>query len=98
MAIMQTVTHTYTPDFYQVIGFITGMQEEPDFLDEVVDAWLSSGASDVHHPFVGRLVVLLPLVWRDVSEGDIIETNTKRSLDMYGGKFHVVHAVQRGPT
>lgn len=57
------------PDFYEVVGFVAGVQEEPDFLDKMVDAGLPSGAPDVHHPLVGGLVIFFPLVWRDIPEG-----------------------------
>lgn len=54
------------PDFYEVVGFVAGVQEEPDFLDKMVDAGLLPRAAHVHHPLVGRLVVFFPLVWRNI--------------------------------
>lgn len=59
----------HTPDLHQVVGLVTGVQEEPDLLNKVVNAGLSSGAPDVHHPFVCGLVVLFSFVWGDVPEG-----------------------------
>lgn len=56
------------PDFHEVVGFVAGVQEEPDFLDKMVDAGLLPGASHVHHPLVGRLVIFFPLVWRNIPE------------------------------
>lgn len=58
----------YTPDFHQVVGFVAGMQEKPDFLHKVVDAGFLPGAPDVHHPLMGRLVVFLALIGGDVPE------------------------------
>lgn len=63
-------TDWHKPDFYQVIGFVAGMQEEPDFLHKVVDAGFPPGAPDVHHPLVGWLIIFFPLIWRNVPEGD----------------------------
>lgn len=56
------------PDFYKVIGFVAGVQEEPDFFDKMVYAGLLPGAAHVHHPLVGRLVVFFSLVWRNIPE------------------------------
>ncbi len=44
------------------------MQEEPDFLDKVVDARLPPGAPDIHHPLMGRLVIFFPLIWGNVPD------------------------------
>lgn len=41
------------PNFHKVIGFIAGMEEEPNFLDKMINAGFSTRPSDVHHPFVG---------------------------------------------
>lgn len=51
------------------------MQKEPDFFHKVVNAGFSSGAPNVHHPFVGRLVVFFSFIWGNVPE--VKETNVK---------------------
>ena len=58
------------------------MQKEPDFLDKVVDARLSPGPTDVHHPLVGGLVILFSLVRRDVPgrEGQSSRRREKRRM------------------
>lgn len=44
------------------------MQEEPDFLYKMVNAWFSPGASYIHHPLVSGLVIFFPLIRGNVPE------------------------------
>lgn len=55
------------PDFNKIIRFIAGMKEKPDFLNKMINAWLSSGTSYVHHPFMSGLVIFFSLIRRNVS-------------------------------
>lgn len=63
------------PDFHQIVRFVAGVQKEPDFLHEVVDARLSPRAPDIHHPLMSRLIVLLPLIWGNIPNSK--KTNKK---------------------
>lgn len=72
-------SHRNKPDFHQIVGFVAGMQKEPDFLHKVVNAWLSPRASDVHHPLMGRLIVLFSLIWGDVPNSKKIAQNREIS-------------------
>lgn len=55
------------PDFNKIIRFVAGMKEEPDFLDEMIDAGFSSGPSHIHHPFMSGLVILFSFIRRNIS-------------------------------
>jgi len=70
LCLEQPEKQTHKPDFNEVVGFVAGMQEEPDFLHKVVDTGFPPGAPDVHHPLVGRLVIFFTLIWGNVPEGD----------------------------
>lgn len=61
-------TDGHLPDFHQVVRFVARMQKEPDFLYKVVYAGFSSGASDVHHPLVGRLIIFFTLIRGNIPE------------------------------
>ena len=75
-----TQAHRHTPHFHQVVWFIAGVQEEPDFLYKVVDAGLPSAAPHIQHPLVGRLIVFFPLIGRDVP-GRETQGQTDRQTD-----------------
>ena len=60
------------------------MQEEPDFLHKVVDAGLPPAAPHVQHPLVGGLIVLFPLIRRDVP-GRETQGQTDRQTDRRRG-------------
>lgn len=55
------------PDFNKIIRFIAGMKEKPDFLNKMINAWLSPGTSYVDHPFMSGLVIFFSLIRRNVS-------------------------------
>jgi hypothetical protein len=53
------------------------MQEEPDFVDKSADVSIIAGSTDVDHPFVSGLVIIITLLHGYVSDG-----NNKNGIKM----------------
>jgi len=63
-----------TPDFHKIIGLVAGVQEEPDLLHEMINTRLFTRTSNIYHPFMCGLIVLLTFIRSNIPEKENISS------------------------